>query len=94
MSCRRLARIPGLGYPKTTRFRHQGDLLGVRFHAKWKHLRAIVKKWTQAATHQELLMDWPADLERPSAVTLYEWLNRAFEETLLRRKGNGRKADP
>ena len=62
---RRLARIPGLGYPKTMRFRHPGDPLGVRFHENWKHLQAIVKTWTQAATHQELLMDWPAQRGGP-----------------------------
>ena len=39
-------------------------------------------------------MDWPADLERPSVGTLYEWLNRAWEEKLLRRFGNGRRGDP
>jgi hypothetical protein len=80
--------------PKTGRFRHLGDPYSVRFHENWEHLYAILKMRTQAATHHELLMDWPADLQRPSAVTLYEWLNRAFEEKLLRRMGNGRKADP
>jgi hypothetical protein len=80
--------------PKTTRFQHLGDPLGVRFHENWEHIYAILKKRKQAATHQELLMDWPADLERPSAATLYEWLNLAFEKKLLRRQGNGRCKDP
>jgi hypothetical protein len=35
-----------------------------------------------------------AGQEKPAAVTLYEWLNRAFEEKLVRREGAGRKADP
>jgi hypothetical protein len=80
--------------PKTTRFRHLGDPHGVRFHENWEYIYTILKKRTQAATHQELLMDWPADLERPSAATLCEWLNRAYEEKLRRRQGNGRCKDP
>ena len=66
----------------------------MRFHENWEHLYAILKKRTRAATHQELLMDWPADLQRPAAPTLYEWLNRAYEEKRLRRMGNGRRLDP
>jgi hypothetical protein len=80
--------------PKTTRFKFLGDPLGARFHENWEHLYAILKKRTRSSTHQELLMDWPADLVRPSAAALYEWLNRAYEEKLLRRMGSGRKADP
>jgi len=80
--------------PKTARFRFLGDPLGVRFHENWEHLYAILKKRTLAATHQELLMDWPADLPRPSPAALYEWLNRAYEEKLLRRMGSGRRSDP
>jgi hypothetical protein len=47
-----------------------------------------------AATHHELLQDWPADDERPSATVLYEWLNRATDEKLVRRQGTGRRNDP
>lgn len=80
--------------PKTGRFRFLGDPLSVRFHENWEHVYTILKGRTQAATHQELLMDWPADLERPSPATLYSWLNLAFEKKLLRRQGNGRCKDP
>jgi hypothetical protein len=79
---------------KAGQFVYLGDPLSARFHENWMVLRAILAKRTKAATHQELLMDWPADQERPSAVTLYEWLNRAFDQKLLRRSGNGRKDDP
>jgi hypothetical protein len=75
------------------RFVYLGDPLAARFRENWEVLRAILAKRKQAATHQELLMDWPAELPRPSPAALYEWLNRAFEENLLRRKGSGRKAD-
>jgi hypothetical protein len=80
--------------PAGGRFSTLADPIARRFRDNWPHLRAILAKRTSAATHQELLMDWPADLERPSPSTLYEWLNRAFEEKLLRRKGSGLKTDP
>jgi hypothetical protein len=57
-------------------------------------LRAILARRKSAATHHELLMDWPADRERPAASVLYEWLNRAADEKLVRREGRGRKNDP
>ena len=76
------------------RFVCLGDPLGARFQENWGVLKAILQARPKASTHQELLMDWPADQARPSATTLYEWLNRAFERKLLRRMGSGRKRDP
>jgi hypothetical protein len=80
--------------PKTGAFKGLGDPLGVRFNENWEQLRAILAKREKAATHNELLMDWPADQERPSPSLLYEWLNRAFEEKRVRRQGAGRRDDP
>jgi hypothetical protein len=80
--------------PTTGRFASQADPVAARFHENWDHLHAILAKRKRAATHQELLMDWPPELERPAVATLYEWLNRAFEEKRLRRTGSGRKGDP
>ena len=80
--------------PATTRFAALGDLQSIRFNENWELLLAILKKRTKASTHLELLMDWPADRERPSPATLYEWLNRAHEDKRLRREGTGRKSDP
>jgi hypothetical protein len=36
----------------------------------------------------------PSDREPPAASVLYEWLNRAFDEKLIRREGEGRRTDP
>ena len=80
--------------PPTARFTNLGDPLGIRFNENWIHLKAILAKRKEASTHQELLMEWPADLERPAASLLYAWLNRAFEEKRLRRQGAGRKENP
>ena len=54
---------------QTAQFVYLGDPLAARFHENWMVLRAILAKRKESATHQELLMDWPADQERPSAVT-------------------------
>jgi hypothetical protein len=80
--------------PATGAFTNVGDPLAERFRDNWGQLRAILARRKSAATHHELLMDWPADRERPAASVLYEWLNRAADEKLVRREGRGRKNDP
>jgi hypothetical protein len=76
------------------RFVFMGNPLETRFQENWDVLRSLLAKRKQAVTHQELLMDWPAELTRPSPAALYEWLNRAYDQKLVRRKGVGQKADP
>jgi hypothetical protein len=76
------------------RFHFLGDPSAARFRENWAVLHAILARRRQAATHQDLLMDWAADQEKPSAALLYEWLNRAFAEQRVRRLGHGRKGDP
>jgi hypothetical protein len=80
--------------PTTGIFNSLEDPFATRFHDNWPYVLAILQQRKQAATHHELLMDWPANLEPPSATMLYNWLNRAYEEKLLRRKGSGRRSDP
>ncbi|MSR53093.1 MAG: AAA family ATPase [Gemmataceae bacterium] len=80
--------------PATALFTALDDPNSIRFEENWILLLAILKKRKRASTHQELLMDWPEGIERPSPSILYDWLNRAFEENRLRREGTGRKADP
>lgn len=81
-------------WDKSGRFVFLGDPHAARFKENWDVLHGVLAKRTQAATHHELLMDWPADQERPSPGTLYEWLTRAYEQKLLRRCGAGRQRDP
>jgi AAA domain len=80
--------------PATGAFRELGDPLVQRFRDNWPHVRGILQKRRGTATHHELLADWPADLEKPPASLLYEWLNRATEEKLVRRPGKGTRDDP
>jgi hypothetical protein len=76
------------------RFVSLGDPVMARFQENWGVLRALLAGGRSAATHRDLLAAWPTGQERPSAVTLYEWLNRAFERKLVRRSGSGKNADP
>jgi RecA-family ATPase len=65
-----------------------------RFRENWDQVRSILERRESAATHQDLLADWPSDSEKPAASALYEWLNLAHDEKLVRREGAGRRLDP
>lgn len=79
---------------RSGRFLKLDDPHGKQFRDNWGQLNAILSTRKQAATHLELLMDWPSDREKPAASVLYEWLNRATDEKLVRRSGSGRRTDP
>ncbi len=80
--------------PATGAFAAVDDPHERRYRDNWEQVRAMLAKREDAATHHELLADWPADRERPAASVLYEWLNRATEDGLVRRSGRGRRDDP
>jgi hypothetical protein len=80
--------------PNTAVFTFLGDPLGVCFHENWETVLGILQKRKRAASHEDLLMDWPPDQPRPSKAALYAWLNRAFEAKLIRRIGAGRRNNP
>jgi AAA domain len=80
--------------PTTGQFTDIGDPGRIQFEQNWVHVQQILKPRKSAATHRELLMDWPADQDKPVASVLYEWLNRAFEEKRVRREGRGTRTDP
>jgi hypothetical protein len=80
--------------PATGAFATVTDLTERRYRENWNQVQAILAKRTSAATHRELLDDWPSDRDRPSETVLYEWLNRAYEEKRCRRQGKGVRSDP
>jgi hypothetical protein len=80
--------------PATSLFQVLSDPRHRRFEENWPRILKILQGRKEAATHHELLMDWPDDDDKPAASVFYEWLNRAFEQKRLRRKGAGRKTDP
>jgi hypothetical protein len=80
--------------PATGMFMTVTDLFEQRYRDNWAQVHAILAKRESAATHHELLADWPSDREPPAPSVLYEWLNRAFDEKLIRREAQGRRTDP
>jgi hypothetical protein len=80
--------------PATGAFEHMPHPFERRYRDNWPIVKLILNTRSVPATHLELLMDWPADREKPPTNALYDWLNRATAEKLVRRFGNGRKADP
>jgi hypothetical protein len=94
---RHAATPPSLAYewdPATGAFSPVADSAEQRYRENWPQVHAILAKRRTAATHHELLDDWPSDRDRPPARLLYEWLNRAYEEKRVRREGTGRRTDP
>lgn len=80
--------------PATGEFVRISDPFTDRFRDNWEQVRTILAERKTAATHHELLADWPPDRAKPVASVLYEWLNRATEGKLVRRFGTGRRSDP
>jgi hypothetical protein len=80
--------------PATFTFASLGDPVSKCFEDNWLHIHGILAGRKTAATHHELLIDWPEEYERPTANQLYRWLSRAYEEKRVRRVGSGQRADP
>jgi len=64
------------------------------FQANWDVLRMLFEDAPQKLTREDVLGEWPADFDKPSASLLRQWLNRAVERGLVAVEGSGRKADP
>lgn len=80
--------------PGTADFQPVADPHEQQFRDNWETLVEMMQPRRAAATHRELLDDWPSDLPNPSRTQLYEWLNRAAEEGLVMRFGNGTNRQP
>lgn len=80
--------------PTSGRFTPLGDPRSRQYEENWQQVLTILRGRRTAATHQELLADWPDESGRPAASALYEWLNRAYAEKRVRREGNGTRVKP
>ncbi|HEY2785406.1 MAG TPA: hypothetical protein VGJ05_10560 [Fimbriiglobus sp.] len=80
--------------PDAGTFEPVTDLINLQFQENWEQVEAILKSRKAAATHRELLDDWPIDQPPPAPATLYAWLNQATAAKLVRRAGQGIKTDP
>jgi hypothetical protein len=77
-----------------TEYRACGDEASSEFEAGWSVLRAVLKSEPRRLTRKEILECWPSEVERPSDVTLWRWLQRALERGLVERLGDGRASSP
>ncbi len=80
--------------PGSAEFRVVPDDPDARFRENWEAVRALLSDHRSAATHRELLADWPADEVAPPVAVLYDWLRRAAAAGLATRTGKGTKSDP
>lgn len=80
--------------PDTGEFRSLDDPHARGFHENWEVVRTILAGRPDDSTTAEILSDWPIDLPKPPPSVMYDWLNRALAENLVRRVGTGRKKDP
>ncbi|HYT94341.1 MAG TPA: hypothetical protein VEL76_36840, partial [Gemmataceae bacterium] len=76
-----------------TDYRVVGDGPQQEFVQSWQVLEGVLLDATHKLTRQEILDSWPADYERPSAMTLSRWLGRAVTQGLVLREGTGRRND-
>lgn len=75
-------------------FREVCDPRERQFEENWQTLLGVLTARTAGATVKELLETWPAEADRPSVSTLYEWLNHALARKLIRREGQGTSKTP
>jgi RecA-family ATPase len=80
--------------PGTPQFAVLPDPYVHRYRQNWEQVKKVLEQRETSATHAELLNDWPPESEKPSKAMLYEWLNRAYAEKLVRRLGDGTKGEP
>jgi hypothetical protein len=65
-----------------------------QFEADWETIRPILAEAPQKLTRQDILMEWPADLEPPSAMTVWRRLDKAVEQGVVLCEGKGTRRDP
>jgi AAA domain len=64
------------------------------FLKTWEMLRFALMAADRNLTRAELLEEWPESFPRPKSVTLWRWLDQAFERGLVRRDGAGTRTEP
>jgi hypothetical protein len=60
----------------------------------WRRLRIVLEDADDKLRRQDILEQWPADYVTPSKATLWRWLDRAVDEGLVLREGEGRRNSP
>jgi hypothetical protein len=71
-----------------------GDFKAEEFRQNWEQLRGVLEGAPRRLTRAEVLEAWPREGPRPSAVTLWRWLEQAVAAGLVCRDGDGRRNNP
>lgn len=81
--------------PETDAYTDPGDLMLRGFRENWPTLAWVLDHQDRELTRWEILAAWPGlETERPSAMTLYNWLSQAMAEKLIYQIGAGTKGSP
>jgi hypothetical protein len=64
------------------------------FEDHWETIRLILAEAPQKLTRQDLLLEWPAEFDQPSATTLWRRLDKAVAQGVVLCEGKGSKSDP
>jgi AAA domain len=75
-------------------YRLVDDVGAAEFAAGWELLQQALAEIDGPVTRQEILGSWPRELRRPSAHTIWNWLERAVSRGLVERCGTGRRGEP
>ena len=65
-----------------------------QFEASFEPIRLILGEAPQKLTRLDILGEWPAGFDQPSASTVWRWLDTAVSQNLVKCEGSGRKNDP
>jgi hypothetical protein len=71
----------------------RGNIADEEFATHWRLLEGLLRQADTKLSRDEILASWPGE-ERPGAVSLYRWLQRAVEQGLLRQDGLGKRKNP
>jgi hypothetical protein len=80
--------------PEGTDYAALGEDTGHEFEANWQVLRGVLEDTNKKLTRAQIRDQWPEDFVRPTAVTLWRWLDRAVKDGLVLVEGTGRRKSP
>jgi hypothetical protein len=77
-----------------TDYRSLGDLAAAEFDQSWHGLQEVLRAAEGKLPQKEILARWPLHLPRPSAVTLWRWLQTALCRGFIAQDGTGHTKNP
>jgi hypothetical protein len=77
-----------------TTYRLAPETAEEQFEANWGPISLILADAPQKLTRQDIILEWPPDLDQPGGTTIWRSLDRAVEQGLVLCEGKGSKGDP